>query len=73
MQYIEYFSKVLPYISMHYVNVKPNVLFTLNRTTHSSKTLLRLVRINVNKTLGKSLKCASNRDMLILATLRYMY
>ena len=29
-----------------------NVLFTLNRTTHSSKTLLRVVRFNVNKTLG---------------------
>ena len=32
------------------------VLFTLNRTTHSSKTLLRVVRINVNKTLVKGLK-----------------
>ena len=28
-----------------------NVLFTLNRTTHSSKTLLCVVRFNVNKTL----------------------
>ena len=28
-----------------------NVLFTLNHTTHSSKTLLRVVRFNVNKTL----------------------
>ena len=28
-----------------------NVLFTLNRKTHSSKTLLRVVRFNVNKTL----------------------
>ena len=28
-----------------------NVLFTLNRTTHSSKTLLCVVRINVNKML----------------------
>ena len=32
-------------------NPYPNVLFTLNRTTHSSKTLLRVVRFNVNKTL----------------------
>ena len=29
-----------------------NVLFTLNRTTHSSKTLLCVVRFNVNKTLS---------------------
>ena len=28
-----------------------NVLFSINRTTHSSKTLLCLVRFNVNKTL----------------------
>ena len=28
-----------------------NVLFTLNRTTYSSKSLLCVVRINVNKTL----------------------
>ena len=28
-----------------------NVLFTLNRTTRSSKTLLCVVRFNVNKTL----------------------
>ena len=31
--------------------LRPNVLFTLNRTKHSSKTLLCVVRINVNKTL----------------------
>ena len=36
---------------MHYEKRLTNVLFTLNRTTHSSKTLLRLVRFNVNKTL----------------------
>ena len=37
-----------------------NVLFTLNRTTHSSKTLLRLVRFNVNKTLIQPLYSESN-------------
>ena len=33
------------------VNVIDNILFMLNRTAHSSKTLLRLVRFNVNKKL----------------------
>ena len=36
--------------------VRNNVLFTLNRTTHSSKTLLCVVRFNVNKTLVFSIE-----------------
>ena len=31
-----------------------NVLLMLNRTTQSSKTLLRVVRFNVNKTLERN-------------------
>ena len=36
-------------------NLQLNVLFTLNRTTHSSETLLRVERFNVNKTLLSSM------------------
>ena len=39
-----------------------NVLFTLNPTTHSSKTLLCVVRINVNKTLLKTVR--ENSDLI---------
>ena len=35
-------------------NVFNNVLFTLNRTTHSSVVLLCVVRFNVNKTLHQT-------------------
>ena len=42
-----------------------NVLFTLNRTTHSSKTLLCVVRINVNKTLEDEKKVETS-DVLLL-------
>ena len=43
---------------MYAPSVLNNVLFMLNRTTHSSKTLLRLVRFYVNKTLLRGVKSA---------------
>jgi hypothetical protein len=50
----------IPYLQNYIPNVRTisileyNVLFTLNRTIHSSKTLLRVVRFNVNKTLSRT-------------------
>ena len=46
-QTIEIFRGGLPWIRF----LATNVLFTLNHTTHSSKTILCVVRFNVNKML----------------------
>ena len=53
--------KIEPNISLnHTANIFTNVLFTLNRTTHSSVLLLCVVRFNVNKTLFRHVQICSN-------------
>ena len=58
--FLKYFPRKLfffefgnPNVTVDKAKGRSNVLFTLNRTTHSSKTLLCVVQINVNKTLYK--------------------